>query len=288
MRILHTGATGYLGQPIHQFLVRNGHHLIPFSSKERTGYEMLNLQRLDQFNTQLIHSGDIVLMAAAESAPDKCANELEYVRSVNVDGTIEFITLCVERGARVIFFSSDVVYGEKSSKFNEGIACNPCGEYALMKHEVESHFLGMPEFKTIRLSYVFSRDDKFTKYLIHCDALGSIAEVYNPFYRSAISRQDVIQGVSSLVDNWDDFPQPIINFGGPKMMSRIDIANTLKASVLPNLNFRQVNPEANFFLNRPRRINMQSPLLETVLGRPCQDLAAAIEEEFLEEKELFK
>ena len=99
---------------------------------------------------------------ASISAPDICAREHERAWSVNVTGTSEFISRTIERGGRVIFFSSDTVYGECEDPFDESALCKPAGEYAEMKHKVERRFIENPSFKSIRLSYVFSREDKFT------------------------------------------------------------------------------------------------------------------------------
>ena len=66
-----------------------------------------------------------------------------------------------------------------------------------MKSEVEKRFLGNPFFKTIRLSYVFSREDKFTKYLVGCAQRDEEAELFHPFYRAIIHRDDVVEGALS-------------------------------------------------------------------------------------------
>ncbi len=56
---------------------------------------------------------------------------------MNVTGTSNFIQSVIDRGARVVFFSRDTVYGEREDAFDESAVCNPAGEYAEMKREVE-------------------------------------------------------------------------------------------------------------------------------------------------------
>ena len=107
-----------------------------------------------------------------------------------------------------------------------------------MKHEVEMRFQGNPSFKTIRLSYVFSREDKFTDYLIGCASRNEEAELFHPFYRAIVHRDDVVDGALALAQRWDEFPQQVINFGGPEVLSRIDFAECLKRVALPNLRYR--------------------------------------------------
>ncbi len=234
------------------------------------------------FNYQKISSGDTVFLTAAISSPDICDHKSEYAWSINVSGTIKFISQVIERGARVIFFSSDTVYGERQFKFNETASISPLGNYAQMKSEVECQFKDEPLFKTIRLSYVFSRDDKFTKYLMGCHQRGVVAEIFHPFYRSIIHRDDVVNGAISLARFWDDYPQRIINFGGPEVLSRVDFAQQLKEAVFTNLLYKVIEPDKEFFNNRPRTISMSSDYLSLLLGGQPRILKDAVSIEFNE------
>ena len=154
-----------------------------------------------------------------------------------------------------------------------------------MKHEVEKRFLSNPLFKAIRLSYVFSREDKFTKYLSGCAERGEEADIFHPFYRAIIHRDDVVEGALALAQRWEDFPQGIINFGGPAVLARTEFGEVLRDTALLNLRFRVTEPDAEFFKNRPRVIRMVSPILASLLGRPAHTLREAAVIEFnLKEK----
>jgi dTDP-4-dehydrorhamnose reductase len=209
----------------------------------------------------------VVFLTAAVSSPDICARECERARAVNVIGTSTFIKNAIERGARVIFFSSDTVYGEREEEFDEDTACNPAGEYAAMKREVELRFAGNPSFKAIRLSYVFSREDKFTQYLSSCAQRNEEAKLFHPFFRSIVYRDDVVEGALALAERWHEFPEQVINFGGPQILSRVDFAEHLRNIHLHALRFKVTEPNADFFLNRPRIIAMNSPIFTRLLGR---------------------
>lgn len=239
-----------------------------------------DLAASNEFPWDRLERDDVVLLAAAISAPDICAREHERAWAVNVTGTSSFIDNVMARGGRVIFFSSDTVYGERYDEFDEKTVCNPAGEYAEMKNEVEKRFIGNPLFKVIRLSYVFSREDKFTKYLSGCAERGEEAEIFHPFYRAVIHRDDVVQGALALAQRWDEFPQPAINFGGPEVLARTEFAQTLKDIALPTLRFRVTEPAAEFFKNRPRTVAMKSTVLPALLGRPAHTLAEAVQIEF--------
>lgn len=220
------------------------------------------------------------MLTAAISAPDICAREHDRAWAVNVTNTSSFIQSVIDRGARVIFFSSDTVYGEREDEFDEKTACNPVGEYALMKREVEQRFEGNASFKAIRLSYVFSRDDKFSRYLVGCAERNEEADLFHPFYRSIVHRDDVVEGSLALAKHWDEVPEMVINFGGPQLLSRVDFAECLREVRLHDLRVKVTEPGADFFKNRPRIIAMTSPVFARLLGRQPRKLLEAARLEF--------
>lgn len=278
-KVIVVGATGYIGMGL---LSNANAHCVAYgtSTTGTSGLLPLRLDAPSDFDYELILPGDVVLLAAAISAPDICAREHERAWAVNVTGTSDFINQVIARGGRVVFFSSDTVYGERSNTFDEAAESQPAGEYAEMKREVEKRFLGSPLFKSIRLSYVFSREDKFTKYLSGCAERGEEAELFHPFYRAIVHRGDVVDGALALAQRWDEFPRQVINFGGPEVLSRIDFAECLKRVALPNLKYRVTEPGDDFFKNRPRIIDMSSNVLPDLLGRSSRSFLEAAQIEF--------
>ena len=278
LRYLIVGSSGYIGN----VLLRKAklHGDAEGTSSDKFASLRLDLLNPEEFNYTKIEKGCCVFLAAANSSPDQCANDFDKVRRLNVTGTSLFIQKVIDAGARVIFFSSDTVYGDKNDEFDESANCSPAGEYAQMKHEVEQIFADNCQFKSIRLSYVFSMEDKFTTFLSDCSSQGKEVEVFHPFYRAIIHRGDVIDGVLALADRWDEFPQRVVNFGGPEILARTEYVKILKDLVLPELKFRTVEPDAGFFKNRPKEIKMLSPVLSSLLGRPVKTLREAVIIEF--------
>jgi len=224
--------------------------------------------------------GDIVFLLAAISSPDTCRGEHERAREVNVVGTSALIQRAIAHGARVVFFSSDTVYGDREDGFDEKAVCKPAGEYAEMKREVEHRFSANASFKAIRLSYVFSREDKFSLYLAGCAERNQEAELFHPFFRAIVHRDDVVEGALALAKHWDEVPEQVINFGGPQVLSRIDFAECLREAHFHNLRFKVTEPGADFFKDRPRIIAMTSPVLARLLGRQPRTLFEAARLEF--------
>ena len=278
MRMLVVGASGYLGKPLYAAALRLGATL--GTSRTNTAFLPLSFEAPDTFDYGAVTQADMVLVTAGIAAPDICSRDPARAWKVNVTGTATVISRLLVQGARVIFFSSDTVYGEREEECNESTSCNPLGDYALMKYEVENRFAGSSAFKTIRLSLVFSYEDKFTSYLRWCTERQEVAELYHPFYRSLIHRDDVVEGTIALARRWNEFPQKAINFGGPDVITRVQLASTLRATALSGLRYRSVDPGADFFKSRPRTIRMKSPILASLLGRAPRSLREAVPLEF--------
>jgi nucleoside-diphosphate-sugar epimerase len=279
MRVLTVGASGYIGKPLFERSkfagIAGG-----TSTSDAPGLTSLRLECPENFDYGTICAGDAVLLSAAISSPDICACEHDWAWSVNVTGTSSFIQSVIDRGAHVVFFSSDTVYGERADGFDETAVCNPAGEYAEMKREVERRFSGNASFKAIRLSYVFSREDKFSRYLAGCAERNEEADLFHPFFRAIVHRDDVVEGALALAARWNEFPEQIINFGGPQVLSRVDFAECLREVCLHDLRFKVTEPDADFFKNRPRVIAMTSPVFARLLGRPQRTLREAARLEF--------
>ena len=278
-RLLVVGATGYIGGHLYE-RARSFFHVSGTSSSGGGGLLTLALETGTGLKHMPVDSSTVVMITAAISAPDICAKQYDRAWAVNVTGTSSFIERVIDSGARVIFFSSDTVYGEHEDEFDDTAVCNPSGEYAVMKHEVEQRFAGNASFKAVRLSYVFSREDKFSRYLSGCAERNEEADLFHPFFRAIVHRDDVVEGALALAKHWDEVPEQVINFGGPQVLSRIDFAECLREAHLHDLRFKVTEPGAEFFKNRPRIIAMTSPVFARLLGRQSRTLFEAARLEF--------
>ena len=223
-KVLITGRTGYIARALVNTFESN--HWIT-TSTSRCGNDSslaLDLCNSEAFDYSVLGPKDIVIHLAGVSSPDICRRDQARSLKINVEGTLTFLHRCIERGARVIFYSSDVVYGMTSNGVDEQAETQPVGLYGQMKRDVEIELVKSQKAKIVRLSYVFSRNDKFLQYLAESDARNEAATIFHPFFRNVVHLLDVIEGTRSLCENWEQFPQNIFNFGGPELISRLDIA----------------------------------------------------------------
>ena len=253
-------------------------HLLTHDS----GYHVLNLAEDGfRYDFDTLKMGDTVAFCAAISEPSVCANQFQDSLRVNVTSTGDFIYEALKRGCKVIFLSSDAVYGNVLGEFDEEEKVDPLGVYAEMKAVVEKRFLEYPLFKVLRLSYNFFKEDRFTTYLRNCAEEGATAEIFDPFSRSVVHRDDTVDAIIALYNNWDVCEESVINCGGPETLSRVEFAKILKDSVYPDLKMKMVTPNEKFYNDRPAIVSMRSNHLEEVLGRPARSIQDAVTLEFI-------
>ena len=247
-----------------------------------SGYHVINLAEDGfRYDFDTLKMGDVVAFCAAISEPSVCANQFQESLRVNVTSTGDFIYEALKRGCKVIFLSSDAVYGNVLGEFDEEETVDPLGVYAEMKALVEKRFLEYPLFKVLRLSYNFFKEDRFTTYLRNCAEEGATAEIFDPFSRSVVHRDDTVDAIIALYNNWDVCGENVINCGGPETLSRVEFATILKDSVYPGLKMKVITPNEKFYQDRPAIVSMRSNHLEEVLGRPARSIQDATTLEFL-------
>ena len=251
----------------------------PFETycRDGSGDHIIDMTDPDSFKNLIISDGDRVIIFAAISSPDICTNHYDEAYAVNVRGTSELIRYSLERGARILFYSSDTVIGNtKKEPVDEHYKPQPVGIYATMKRMIEKEFENEPHFKTIRLSYVYTGKDNYSSYLNSCVSNKKTAEVFDSFYRNVVYYKDVMDASVAVLLNYDDIQTSIIHLSGPELLSRLDIAACYKEVINNELSIKTVEPPVDFFVSRPPVISTTSLYLEGVLGRKPTELKDAM------------
>lgn len=223
----------------------------------------LDLEHPEAFDYNALNDLDYIVFTAAISGPDACADRFDACWAINVTGTKHFIREAIERQCRVLFFSSDAVFGDiPGAIYTENSQTNAQTPYGRMKKAVEDEFRQSPYFKAIRLSYVASAQDRFITYCKSCIQKGEVAEVFHPFYRNCIVVSDVVKVVEWMGLHWEEYLPVFLNVAGRELVSRIRIADELNRIYRDRLQYKMILPGENFYKNRPRITQMESIYLE--------------------------
>lgn len=260
MKTALVGSSGYIASFIIDRLSKLSEiDLVVKIDQNKEADVYLDLKRPDLFDYSILNDLDIIIFTAAISGPDKCANEFDDCWAINVTGTVYFIKKALARKCRVLFFSSDAVFGgDLGVVYSEESKTNAVTPYGKMKKAVEDEFVNESLFKAIRLSYVASAKDKFVSYCINCIKSDVIADIFHPFYRNVIVVSDVVDVVEFFICKWDLFKEKYLNIAGNELVSRIRIADELNRICGGKLRYTISKPEEDFFKNRPSITQMKS------------------------------
>lgn len=149
MRILVTGATGFVGRALCEELAQQKHEVVAVVRKESAelgdSIETISLTTIDESTewTAALQNVDVVVHLAARVhvMRDDAADSLAEFRQVNVDGTLNFAMQASKAGVkRFIFMSSVKVNGESTAidqpfKFSD--VAHPQDAYGISKFEAE-------------------------------------------------------------------------------------------------------------------------------------------------------
>lgn len=147
MKILITGANGFLGHYLTKQLLENDHHVIatgkgdcrlPFTTHEKFEYAAMNFT--DPFAVHDVfekYKPDIVIHAGAMSKPDDCEQQQWQAYVTNVEGTVTLLINAAEQKSFFIFVSTDFVFDGKKGMYTEEDVTAPVNFYGKTKADAE-------------------------------------------------------------------------------------------------------------------------------------------------------
>ena len=275
------GADGYIASCLLPRIPKNI-RVVTYTQSGAENSKKLELTDLMDRDFDGIKPGDYVVFLAAISSPDVCRDRYDFAYSINVTGTKKFIAECVARQANVLFFSSDVVIGATMTAADENVQPHPFGNYGAMKREIEEIFAHEKRVKVFRLSYVFSRQDKFMSYLNGCAQRGETADVFSALYRSVVYLGDVLDAILALADSFEAWENHIFHICGTQLLCRSDLAAIFQEKICPQLKYVTSVPDAAFFEARPNVIEAKSLYLQKLLHREPTKISDAVQLEYLD------
>lgn len=258
------GSSGYIAEFILQRFIkeRDIESILKIDRNDKADV-FLELSEAEKFDYELLNDIDYIVFTAAISGPDQCAREYDISWNINVTGTIYFIREAIKRGCRVLFFSSDAIFGDIPGMiYDEESATEANTPYGKMKKVVEDEFKEEALFKAIRLSYVASAKDRFITYCLNCIRDNKVADIFHPFYRNVVVVSDVVDVVTYFALHWTEYEPTFLNVAGKELVSRVRIADELNRFLNRKLRYIITMPDEEFFRNRPCITQMKSLYLK--------------------------
>lgn len=229
MKILVTGYNGQLGYDVVKELNSR--------SVECRGVDREDFDITDRDETVGYICGyapDAVIHCAAYTAVDRAEDDEENCRKVNADGTENIAVACEKLRAKMLYVSTDYVYGgDGEAPFETDSPTNPKNVYGVTKLEGEKAVMKyIDKFFIVRTSWVFGiNGSNFVKTMLRlgdekeslnvvCDQVGS--PTYTPDLARLICDLIVTEkyGIYHVTNenfcSWAEFAAEIMKLGGKK------------------------------------------------------------------------
>ena len=229
MKILVTGYNGQLGYDIVKELNSR--------SVECRGVDREDFDITDRDETVgyiCDYAPDAVIHCAAYTAVDRAEDDEENCRKVNADGTENIAVACEKLRAKMLYVSTDYVYGgDGEAPFETDSPTNPKNVYGVTKLEGEKAVMKyIDKFFIVRTSWVFGiNGSNFVKTMLRlgdekenlnvvCDQVGS--PTYTPDLARLIcdlivtEKYGIYHGTNENFCSWAEFAAEIMKLGGKK------------------------------------------------------------------------
>ena len=151
MKVLVTGANGQLGYDVIKRLNALGDEPV---GADREVFDITDGKATEDYITAL--RPDVIVHCAAYTAVDKAEDDRDTCRKVNVDGTRNIALACEKIGAKLVYISSDYVFGGSGTQPLEIDAPkDPQNIYGITKLDGEEEAKKCQKHFIVRTSWVF-------------------------------------------------------------------------------------------------------------------------------------
>ena len=165
MRFLVIGASGFVGWHVLTHVRALGYEALGTASSQTAGgllpFDLTRDRIEERVPASWWGRGGLAIgvIASAVTQIDRCAQELQLARQVNVDGTIRLINDLVGCGVKPIYLSSSFVFDGSLGYYPDDFPHSPISEYGRHKSEVERYMRErVAEGLTLRLDKIVGDD----------------------------------------------------------------------------------------------------------------------------------
>lgn len=270
--LMLTGATGFLGRRL--LLGLAGAWRVVAASRSAEGPDAVTLDLVDLDSVARAFRGirpAAVVHAGAIADPDACEREPELARQINVEAVKVLAALCAKAKARLVHFSTDLVFDGEKGRYREGDAAQPLSAYGSGKLESEDAALRFcPGSVVLRVSNCYGRPlGARTCFVDHLHAnltAGRPVPGFTDQWRTSTAADQLPEVVRRLLADPD--LAGVFHWGGADRTTRYETA--LAFCRVMGYDERLVHParaaDKRFLAPRPRDASLDSSRLAAALG----------------------
>ncbi|MFH1213295.1 MAG: SDR family oxidoreductase [Candidatus Neomarinimicrobiota bacterium] len=294
-RLVITGASGFLGGHIAQYAAERFETLGLFATY-RFNLKDIASQKIDLTNPPTISAvldqfkPAIVVHNAALADPDRCENQPELARQINVVATERIATWCRQNSARLIYISTDMVFDGEKGHYSESDQPDPVSVYGRSKADAEERVLAInPETSVGRIALMYGRGifrrvyssewiERELRLRANQSAIAPLG-LFADQFRSMLSVRNAAQAILELAES--NF-RGILHIGGADRISRYDFGEKLCHHLgLPLTAIHRIY-QADFksAAPRPRDVSLNIDLARSILKTPLLSVAAGLNEAY--------
>ncbi|MGC8638437.1 MAG: SDR family oxidoreductase [Isosphaeraceae bacterium] len=275
MRIVVTGASGQLGCYLLNELTKSGAHVvIPWSGKPRSKSFGLHLRPVNLTEPAAVSAAlvdadpEVILHAAAVSAPYAVRQNPEKGWGVNVEGTARLAEWCRSHGRRLIFTSTDMVFDGERGWYREQDLPRPVLEYGRTKAAAETVVLGVPHGLVARISLLYGpsrigRGSFFDRAIASLEE-GKTQTFFEDEFRTPL---DYATAARALIRLAETDVRGIVHVGGRERLSRFQLMQRAARALGLDASLVRANRRADVVFTEPRPADLSlcTELLDSLL-----------------------
>jgi|TARA_R110001592_G_scaffold178843_2_gene420110 dTDP-4-dehydrorhamnose reductase len=147
-KIFITGGHGNLGKKLISSIPPNYKIMAP-THKE---CNILDLKKLKQVIKK--YNPDIIIHLAAFVDTFGCENNIESALDINVNGTINIVKSCLDVSCKLVYISSEYVFGGSKGNYTINDKPDPINVYGKTKAAAEYIVSTLPDYQIIRAPFI--------------------------------------------------------------------------------------------------------------------------------------
>lgn len=236
MRVLVTGATGFIGGKIVEALRRGGHDVVRAARGAAAAPSVhLDLAQPDALRRaldrafELAHC-DAIVHAAAERDLNAAQREPDRATLVNTTATRALARWCAHARVPLIFLSTDQVFDGSRGMYEVDDARRPINHYGVTKALAEDAVLGLPTGSgcvarvTLTLGVTPQGDRSPHEQVVRAIQTGGRANLFTDEFRTPVLAEDVALCMVELVERIrDDCLPACVHVAGKDRVSRWEL-----------------------------------------------------------------